>query len=262
MSSNWRPDSNASTVFGGNGSIGNGESSLLGSLTEFYFARYTQGEEPFNPFIATLLNLGPAAPSANNVAQQLASVPPQSLEPSAGLSIEASNAYWWFEPLIQPNERVLTGAAAQELQESQRILDARQREVLETFEHSRITLLESGAGTGKSAILVAAILRALARSTSINLSHSSQAVRMSAQRVLVICEPSAGRALTEKLARYLGADRLLPVHSRRRRTRIGRLPTTPPRSNCRQTESSIAHDEQCRRDCRHTARRIRACDWQ
>jgi hypothetical protein len=202
--------------------------SALAQLTEFYFARYTQGEEPYSPWIATLLQLAsrhggqlddPSSsrvsifpPDAAATANALAAINPLTLEASSGLAIEASNASWWFDAHIAQNTAPILPFEAIEQQLHLRggTLNVQQRAALDAMDHSRISIVDGPAGTGRTVVLAGAVLRALVRSSSIPLARSSPAVRMSAQRVLCVAESaSSAAALASLLARALPASKLV-----------------------------------------------------
>ena len=197
------------------------EVAQLQQLAEFYLARYTQQEEPFNPFISTLLQLqsthpdgsGAASAASSSIfpsplatASALASINPMTLEPSSGLAIDATNAFWWFDAEVARNVIPLPQEAEQCLQ----MLNAQQKAALDAMDRARICIVDGPAGTGKTIVLVAEVLRSLARSSSINLARSSPAVRMSAQRVLCVVDNAYSAAhLAAQLSEWLPPSRLV-----------------------------------------------------
>ena len=197
---------------------------LLMTPVRQYLSRYMHGEEPFNPFIASILDLPfmsrPATFTSSSTATTASSSsssssytlplkltsPPHSpsLSPSftsteeSYLSVSSAPQPWWFEDTIRPLTSVsttsssTTAAAAshhnQDTPHPHPTLCVEQKDALTFLFSTRILAITGGPGTGKTQLLVAHLL-----STT--------------ERALVLTESTiSARHLCEQLSMWVGPD--------------------------------------------------------
>lgn len=170
-----------------------------------FIGRAMQGEEPFHPFATELL--GTAFPTAAQVAQSMPPPNADSLFATGELTLDPSNASWWFHAAVEPNFDFSYSDT-----EWWTRLDATQRAALDACDKSRITAIVGGPGTGTTTIAAAEVVRSLTRSTSIILDQVSTAVRAAANKQRVLCvapSDAAARVLAAALAELLPPQRMI-----------------------------------------------------
>ena len=196
---------------------------LLLTPVRQYLSRYMHGEEPFNPFIASILDLPfmsrPAtftsSSSANTASTSSSSssssytlplklsTPPYSpsLSPSLTVpeesyqSITSAPQPWWFEDSIRPLASLVSNSSSAAGDHSHQSsshphppLCAEQKDALALLSSSRLVVITAGPGAGKTQALVAHLLT-------------------STERALVLTESTtAARHICELLSAYVSAD--------------------------------------------------------
>ena len=165
-----------------------------------YLSRYMHGEEPFNPFIASILDLPfMPRPSSFTLAPPVSSfaLPQRLLSPPHSPSLSPTYAHddhfiavssapqpWWFDPFVDPLPPPSTSSA------SHPPLCAEQKDALALLSTTRILAVTGGPGTGKTQLLVAHLLLSPPEQRSLVLTDS----------------PGAARHLCSMVAGYLEAD--------------------------------------------------------
>ena len=189
---------------------------LLMTPVRQYLSRYMHGEEPFNPFIASILDLPfmsrpatftsssstPAVTSSSSsytLPLKLMSPPHSpSLSPSftsseeSYVSVSSAPQPWWFEDTIRPltslNSTSSTTHNSVDTPHPHPPLCAEQKDALGLLSSTRILAVTGAPGTGKTQLLVAHLL-----STT--------------ERALVLTESTtSARHVCELLSAYVGPD--------------------------------------------------------
>ena len=194
---------------------------LLMTPVRQYLSRYMHGEEPFNPFIASILDLpfmsrpatftsssASASTSSNSYTLPLKLTSPPhspSLSPSftsaeeSYLSVSSAPQPWWFEDTIRPLTALgpnassttnpsTTHHASDSTPHPHPPLCAEQKDALALLTSTRILAITGGPGSGKTQLLVAHLLS----------TH---------ERALVLAESTtSARHLCELLSVWVGPD--------------------------------------------------------